>query len=258
MKKGYIFILFLIIFITPLIILTTDKADNNPKPSETSEEISAPISDFNNEKLEEAVTDYLATQKEFSWQTASGSKNFCVITNLDPDKELFPLYVWARCSEYIIRDNKLTELSGSSLPAKIDYPNELSFYDLERFSHKIPRDGSYYSKDIKEIFSKKAQESISNIQNNITKINNKLEIKALKWFSSDNVVGADNLWEIAKFYLKNCKVEKVFQGHNQVVTLELKSGEEVKAFEPHIDDVIDVAQGPKIVEKCGEITIATE
>ena len=258
MKKGHIFILFLIIFITPLIILTADKSNDNPKDPNFSEEVSDPLPDFGNESLEKAITYHLLTQKDFSWQTTPGSKNFCVIKNLDPEKELFPLYVWARCSEYIIRDGRLKELSGSSIPVKIDYPNELSYYDIDKFSHEIPRDGSDYSKDIKGIFSDNAQESISSIQQRIADINNELELKALKWFSADNVVGADNLWEKAKLHLKNCNVEEVFQAHSQRVVLHLKNGEEMEAFEPQIDDIIEVAQNPKIIEKCGRITIATE
>jgi hypothetical protein len=232
MKNIYIFLISIILIIGIIFIFIFD---NNSEISEPSNEIPNSLPSFNNKSLEESIESYLETQKDFSWQTASGSKNFCVVSNLDPDQELFPLYVWARCSEFIIRDGKLKELSGSSIPVKINYPNELSFYDLDRFSHEIPRDGSYYSKDIKDIFTKTAQEKISNIQNQqITILNNNLELKALKWFSSENITGTDNLWERAKIYLKDCEVESVFQAHNQRVVLKLKNGEDFKAFEPNI------------------------
>lgn len=47
---------------------------------------------------------------------------------------------------------ELKELSGASLPIKIDYPNELSYYDLAKFSFEAPGDGSLYDKDVKRIF----------------------------------------------------------------------------------------------------------
>jgi hypothetical protein len=258
MKKSYLFTLFIILIVVPIIIININKVDNEEK-SYVSEETSDSLPEFGNPGLEEAITDYLTTQRDFSWQITPGSKNFCVINNLDPDKELFPLYVWARCSEFIIRDGKLKELSGSSVPVKINYPNELSFYDLDRFSYEKARDGSYYSEDIKDIFSNEAQKNISNIQNKkITTLNNELKLKALKWFSSDNITGTDNLWERAKLYLKNCEVEKVSQYHNQRVILELKNGEKFEVFEPSIDSVIDTAHNPKIIEECGRIPISTE
>ena len=109
-------------------------------------------------QLEKAITDYLLTQSQFSWETKANSQKLCVIENL-LEAELFPKYVWAYCVEYDV-DGKI--LSGSLLPAKIDYPNELSFYDIEGFSYEIPRDGSYYSEDIKRIFPQEIQQKIFN------------------------------------------------------------------------------------------------
>lgn len=107
----------------------------------------------------EAVKQYLLSQKDFSWSTRDGSKRVCVFANLD-ENNLFPISIWVHCIEYMIKDGNIVELSGASLPALIDYPNELSFFDPLKMSHTIPRDGAYYPKDIKDIFSKQAQENI--------------------------------------------------------------------------------------------------
>ena len=109
-------------------------------------------------QLEKVITDYLVSQNQFSWKTKSDSQNLCAIENL-LENELFPKYVWAYCAEYNA-DGKV--LSGSSGPVKIDYPNELSFYDVDGFSYEAPGDGSQYSEDIKRIFPQEIQQKISN------------------------------------------------------------------------------------------------
>lgn len=105
-----------------------------------------------NKELDRAVTDFLLSQKDFTWQTEPDSKNFCVFQNLDQENETFPLYIWARCGEFKRVNGELTELSGASVPVKINYPNKLTAYDLTKFTYEIPGSGSAYDDDIKKIF----------------------------------------------------------------------------------------------------------
>lgn len=107
---------------------------------------------FRNRQKEKAVTDYLLTQNYFSWKTVENSRNFCAIENLNYRNESFPLYVWVLCEEFVMENGELKVASGSSGPAKINYPNQLSYYDLSKFSYEAPGDGSLYAKDIKNIF----------------------------------------------------------------------------------------------------------
>ena len=109
---------------------------------------------------DEAISTYLESQKNFAWKTEENSKNFCVFENLGDEGDLFPLSLWVRCGEFVMKDGELEETSGISAPAKVDYPNELSFYDVERFSYIMPRDGSLYGKDVKNIFPEEVQEKI--------------------------------------------------------------------------------------------------
>lgn len=67
---------------------------------------------------------------------------------------------------------------------------------------------------------------------------------------------ASELWEAVKQAINNCEVEKVWQTHDRVVTVKLKSGEELTAVEPEIDAVITIAESVKL--KCGRILIGTE
>ena len=210
-------------------------------PLETNE----PSSNFGNDQIENAITNYLLTQDHFSWKTRDDSHNFCAVENLKPENELFPLYVWVYCGEYIIQDGELKTLSGSSGPAKIDYPNELSFYNLNKFSYEAPGDGSHYAEDIKRIFPEDIWQNIFN-------------------FDRENIIARnDNTafinissWEIIKQAIDNCEVKVVWQTHDRVVTAELKDGEELFAVEPKIDDIMKLAESAEL--DCGEILMGTE
>ena len=89
-----------------------------------------------------------------------------------------------RLAEFVIQNEKLKELSGKSAPAKINYPNQLSFYDISKMSYEVPRGGSLYSEDIKTIFPLNVQEVIFNF--NHININKKIE--AIAFSDLDNIV----------------------------------------------------------------------
>jgi len=210
-------------------------------PSENNE---IPFS-FGNDQIEKAIINYLLTQKRFSWKTSNDSHNFCVIENLKPEKELFPLYVWAYCGEYTIQDSKLKTLSGSSGPAKINYPNELSFYDLSKFLYEAPGDGSYYAEDVGRIFPEDVQQGIFNFDR-------KNIIKRIESIAFANI----SSWELIKQAIDNCEVKSVWQTHDRVVRIEFKNGEKLSATEPRLDDIINITEA--VQSKCGEILIGTE
>jgi len=203
------------------------------------------LSDFGNNQVEKAITNYLLTQDHFSWRTRDESHCFCAIENLKPEEKLFPLYVWVYCGEYIIQDGNLKTLSGSSGPAKIDYPNELSFYDLRRFSYEAPGDGSHYVEDIKKIFPEDIWQYIFDF--NIKNIVKKIEETAFINISS---------WELIKQSVGDCEVKSVWQTHDREAGAEFKNGERLSAVESEIDDIIDLAVAAE--SKCGKILMGTE
>ncbi|MBU1046230.1 hypothetical protein KKH36_00415 [Patescibacteria group bacterium] len=162
MKKTIYTIIALIIIIFGIQFfdfLMFDESEFIETPQEITE-----IENINkglNPMLIETIEKYLITLPEVAWQTREGSSNICVFENLDLENELFPLSLWVYCSEYIMLENgEVEKLSGASLPLLLDYPNELSFYDPEKFSFKIPRDGALYSEDVKEMFSEEVQAKI--------------------------------------------------------------------------------------------------
>lgn len=206
---------------------------------------SQPESTFANEQVERAITDYLVREKQLSWKTRTDSHSFCTIENLKPEKDLFPLYIWAVCGEYVIEDNKLVNISGSSLPVTINYPNELSFYDPRKFTHEVPRDGSYYTTDVKELFPPDVQVKI--FAHEVEHILERAEAHARKNIED---------WNEIKKTAAACEIESVMQTHNFEVTALLKDGTIISAKEPTIDDIFDVIQQHS--DTCEEVMMATE
>lgn len=131
-----------------------------------------------NKYIEKAIRNFLLSQKEPSWKNETGSNNLCMFQNLVPGKELFPLYLWARCGEYKKENGQIKELNGTSIPIKIDYPKELSYYDLSKFSISIPTDGSLYEEDVKRIFS---QEIWNRLRFESEPLNEQIKQETLKY-----------------------------------------------------------------------------
>lgn len=222
------------------------------QPTEKEKNSQPPVT-FGNDQVEKAITEYLLTQRDFSWKNREDSRNFCSVEKLDQENELFPLYVWVYCAEYFLENDELKIASGSSGPAKINYPNELSFYDLGRFSYEKPGDGAQYGEDIKMIFPEVLQDVVFNFdRNNIIRKN---EQAALAWFSSSEA-GLNNLWELIKQAVNDCQAIKVWQTHARVVKVELENGGELTGLEPAIDDIVRIVTEAE--PRCGKIPIGTE
>jgi hypothetical protein len=233
------------VFVGYLVFKTNPNSEEEKRGAAPGISGNATSSGFGNPMIEKAITDYLLTQRSFSWKTGEGSQNFCSVENLDPDKQLFPLYVWAFCREYKMEEGALEKLSGSSGPVRIDYPNELSFYDTRKFSHEAPRDGGYYTGDVKKIFPQDVQYAVFHFdRDNISRRN---ESEALAGISG---------WESIKKAVENCEAEKIWQTHDRTVKAELKRGSDLTGVEPELDDVFDLTRSAE--QKCGRIIVGTE
>lgn len=205
----------------------------------------ATSSHIGNKQLERAMTDYLLMQPQFSWTTRDDSFRVCGVENLEPDNQLFPLSVWVYCGEYRMRNGALEALSGSSGPAMINYPNELSFFDPNRFTHQAPGGGAQYVADVRRIFSASAQERIGTFEAQAL-------IKRTERFALENEL----TWESIKQAIATCDVREVFQAHDRTVQVKLKNGAELRAVEPEIDMVMEVITASR--GRCGDIVIGIE
>lgn len=106
--------------------------------------------DFTDPEVEESINDYLVEHVAI---TGFGGLAFCghELLNADQGKEGF-LYLWALCQEYHLEQGPLTDGSGISLPVALQI--EPKDHQIEIIGHLIPRDGSYYGPDVRDIFPK--------------------------------------------------------------------------------------------------------
>lgn len=63
-------------------------------------------------------------------------------------------------------------------------------------------------------------------------------------------------WDIVLTALNDCQVESVFQAHSRFVSVDLKNGNKITAYEPQIDDIMKAVDG--LEGRCGKIRMATE
>ena len=220
----------------------SEKQKENSLENFISEEDLSFHSGFNNEQLAYVLESYFL--ERFNWKTQEGSWRRCTVKNLEPENELFPFSVWVYCAEYLIEDDQWQELSGFSGPVKVNYPDELSFYDISRFSHLAPRDGSYYTEDIKNIFSEE-------VQNNLTQV----DVSTMEKINRQLVYKNHLAWENMKDAIRKCQVEKVFQAHSLQVEATLKDGTKIRAIEPKIDEIMHLVTESKCIE---QVKMATE
>lgn len=200
-------------------------------------------SGFSDEQLKLALENYFLNQLNFSWKTDKNSWRYCTVKNLEDSNQIFPFDVWVYCGEYILENGSWQELSASSGPVKIDYPNDLTYFDFSRFSYKQPRNGTYYSEDIKNIFSNEVQKVLAWIDiATIMKVNRQLVLK--------NQLA----WEEIKSAISKCQVKQVFQAHSLEVVVKLKNDLELKAREPEIDDIMDLVD----LANCSNVIMSTE
>lgn len=183
MKFKFIFIIIIALVLIGFVSYKNQKSSETENNSSSTENLSSGETDLKpvlgNHAVDSAVRDFLISQEEFAWTTAENSKHICVFQNLDASRNLFPYYIWVRCGEFAVVDGKIQEMSGISIPAKIDYPNELSFFDLKKFTFEIPRDGSLYMEDINIIFPEYMR---NNLNFDSSRVNKAIKIEAEKYF----------------------------------------------------------------------------
>ncbi len=94
-----------------------------------------------------------------------GGSAYCAYEILDAEKlgDSEKLYLWAVCQEYYRKGQKLEAGTGSSFPITLTIRKEND--NAEVLSHQKPGDGSHYRPDLEAMFSKKALESASSVNN---------------------------------------------------------------------------------------------
>ena len=114
----------------------------------------APPIDLSSEKIELAITEYLVNRNDLESQKYNDEKWFVSFkTYLIEEKEnkkTYNIYAWVLEKSFYLKNDMITEDSGSSIPYLfvVERVNE----DYKVKDSRIPRDGSLYSVDMKNIF----------------------------------------------------------------------------------------------------------
>ena len=118
------------------------------------------------ELIDKSIKDYLIKEDE-SHKRFESSKTFVAMKTFLIKKENDKIIVdaWILMENYYEANGEIKEDSGSSIPYKFTLKNDGSY---EVINYEIPRDGGYYSKDIKRLFSRRVIKMMDNIHRNST------------------------------------------------------------------------------------------
>ncbi len=89
-----------------------------------------------------------------------GGKVFCAhkVLDVEVSGEMVNEYVWALCQEYLPRNGKVQQGTGTGMPVALLIKRQGSTYQV--VSHRNPGEGSLYASDVERIFPKKIHEAI--------------------------------------------------------------------------------------------------
>jgi len=124
----------------------------------------APPIDMHEEEIEMAIEKYIIDRNESESKRYHNEKWFVSFkTYLIEEKknQTYNIYAWVLEESYYLENNEILESSGSSIPHKFVVKKENNEYIV--VSSQIPRDGSYYSKDMKKLFPRSVRKKMEKV-----------------------------------------------------------------------------------------------
>ena len=176
-KKTKIFKIFLGCLITIFILLVSMFVIDVRRMNKNEEVVFStwgfkyfPAINLNDEEIEIAIKNFLVLKGDKESKRYEDSKTFVsmrvfLIEEMEKDKK-YNLYAWVLEGKYYLDNGEIKQDSGSSIPYKFVVEKVDGVFKVT--DYKIPRDGSYYAKDIKEIFPREVEKSILDVHNDGT------------------------------------------------------------------------------------------
>ena len=182
-KSIYLFGLFIIgltlsIFIVLFIIDVTRMRNNEPVFFSTWGFKYAPPVNLDDINIENAIKRYLTTEDEKN-NMYENEKSFVAMRIYlinEKEKDRYYVYAWVLKEKYYLEDDEVTNDTGSSIPYKFELIKENDTYIVDNYD--IPRDGSYYVKDMKHIFPNSVLRDMDSIHTDGTIERLSLEIES--------------------------------------------------------------------------------
>lgn len=158
--KKFFLIILAIILISVVILIILYMIDinrmknNKPVLFSTWGYSYVPPIDLKEEEINIAIMDYLVDKGDNEYKHHENEKNFASMrVYLIEEKErhaYYNIYAWVLVQKYYLENNETKKDSGSSIPYKFVVENIDGKFTVT--DSKIPRDGSYYDEDMKNIF----------------------------------------------------------------------------------------------------------
>ena len=118
--------------------------------------------DVTNELLKEYILSERSKSEPYSdSENAANFTAFAIFSTEEKSSGNYYIYAWVIESTYAFDAGVLSEQSGSSYPCRFELLSENNAFKIVNVN--IPRDGSYYGEDIKELFPKYLREKIYNV-----------------------------------------------------------------------------------------------
>lgn len=154
---GIILISIILIIITLILMFLIDVRrmnQNKPVIFSTWGYEYVPAIDLNEVALEYAIKEYIVNKGDSESKHHDNEKTFAsmkvyLIEETERDKH-YNIYAWVLEKKYYLENNEIKEDSASSIPYKFVVKNIDGKFTVT--DSRIPRDGSYYSDDMKNIF----------------------------------------------------------------------------------------------------------
>lgn len=191
MKKGFIIVLVVIVFIA-LMVLSMYLIDMNRIKNNKSVvfgtwgyDYVSPV-DVDETKIEEKIENYIIESSKDNLKENENQKSFCKIKIYGMREEIKDeifVYAWVVEHDYYMENSKLIEVSGFSIPYRFTVNKINDEYEVT--AYKIPRDGSYYAKDMKEIFPDFVLKNMEKVHDDgtVEKLIEDVEKKANEYFN---------------------------------------------------------------------------
>lgn len=161
---GIILIIFLSL-VTMFIIDVKRMNQNKPVVFSTWGYLYTPAINLEEDDIYLAIRSYLVEKGDNEEKHNSLEKTFVSmkIYLLEEDKKdsLYYVYAWVVEGKYYLDGNTLRQDSGYSIPFKFKVEKINDEYKV--VDSRVPRDGSYYSKDMKNIFPKSVRNDMNKV-----------------------------------------------------------------------------------------------
>lgn len=145
-----------------------------------------PPLDIKEYEINNAIINYLAQKGDSESKHHENEKTFAnmkvfLLEEIKRD-EHYNVYAWVLNEKYYLEDGELKEDSGSSIPCKFVVKNIDGKFEVT--DSESPRDGSYYSDDMKKIFPSSVRNDMNDVHTDgtIEKLHSDIEEQATAYF----------------------------------------------------------------------------